>query len=357
MQKKAILHIIGTIAIFTFFTNCKDTSNSKPKTQNSKPTIEEWVYITNEDSEDLSVISTLTNEVVATIPVGKRPRGIRIAPDGKSVFVAISGSPKCPPWVNQEECKAQKSDKTKDGIAQIDVINKKILRILPAGSDPEQFDITMDSKHLIIANEDVGKASLLDIETQKMKAKTDVGKEPEGVKLSPDNSICYVTSESDHSIAVLKTSTGALLSKVKVGLRPRDIVFTQDGKRAYVSGEADASITVIDVATSQALSTFRLPAGSMPVGLVLSLDEKQLYVANGRGKTVSAIDVTNGQTLNIVEVGKRPWGIGMSSDGKFLYTANGTSNDVSVVDVETFTVVFTTVKDTCWERVLGCGCG
>lgn len=332
-----------TILILAFFTRCTDNSAVKQSaaTVVSKPAEEEWVYVTNEDSEDVSVISTTTNEVVATMPVGKRPRGIHLAPDGKSIFVALSGSPKCPPWVDQAECLKNKPDKTKDGIAQVDLVGKKILRILSAGSDPEQFDMTIDGKYIITANEDVGKASLLDAETGKIKAETAVGKEPEGVRFSPNNTLCYVTSENDHSIAVLKTETGALVTKINVGLRPRNIIFTKDGKRAYVSGEADASVTVIDVAASKPLSTFRLPAGSMPVGLVLSLDEKQLYVANGRGKTVSAIDVANGQTLNIVEVGKRPWGIGMTSDGNFIYTANGTSNDVSVVDVKTFTVVKT----------------
>jgi YVTN family beta-propeller protein len=339
-KNKAIIPVL----IFTFLISCQESQKSKSQKSeatSAKSKIEEWVYITNEDSEDLSIISTLTHEVVATIPVGKRPRGIRIAPDGKSVFVAISGSPKCPPWVNQEECRKQKPDKTKDGIAQIDVINKKILRILPAGSDPEQFDITSDAKHLIIANEDVGKASLLAIDDNKMLAETVVGKEPEGVRMSPDNTLCYVTSESDHSIAVLNTKTGALMNKINVGLRPRDIVFTHDSKRAYVSGEADASVTLIDVLANKVLATFKLPAGSMPVGLVLSLDEKTLFVANGRGKTVASLDATTGQTLNIVEVGKRPWGIGMSADGNYLYTANGTSNDVSVVDIKTFSVVKT----------------
>jgi YVTN family beta-propeller protein len=165
----------------------------------------------------------------------------------------------------------------------------------------------------------------LNIEANKMTAETEVGKEPEGVRLSPDNSLCYVTSESDHSIAVLKTSTGALLSKIKVGLRPRDIVFTHDGKRAYISGEADASVTVIDVMANQVLATFRLPAGSMPVGLVLSLDEKTLFVANGRGL-----------------------------DGQYLYTANGTSNDVSVIEIKTFSVVKTiSVGKGAWGVAVG----
>src|SRR5207342_1842990 len=67
-------------------------------------------YVTNEDSQDLTVIDTRTDSVVVTIPVGTRPRGVRVSPDGKTIFVALSGSPKCPPTMPDEECEKLKSD-------------------------------------------------------------------------------------------------------------------------------------------------------------------------------------------------------------------------------------------------------
>ncbi len=79
----------------------------------------EFAYVTNEDSHDLSIIATATNEVVATIPVGTRPRGVRVSRTGRTVYVALSGSPKCPPSMPDEECARQVVDKTKDGIAVI----------------------------------------------------------------------------------------------------------------------------------------------------------------------------------------------------------------------------------------------
>jgi YVTN family beta-propeller protein len=39
------------------------------------------LLVTNERSGDLSVIDLATERVVATVPLGKRPRGIRISPD------------------------------------------------------------------------------------------------------------------------------------------------------------------------------------------------------------------------------------------------------------------------------------
>ena len=55
------------------------------------------VYVSNEKAGDLTVISGADYRVVTHIPVGKRPRGIRVSPDGQTVYVALSGTPIEPP--------------------------------------------------------------------------------------------------------------------------------------------------------------------------------------------------------------------------------------------------------------------
>src|SRR4051812_17234526 len=53
---------------------------------------EGWMlYVSNERSGDVSVIDGPTSEVLMTISVGKRPRGIHCSPDGQFVYVALSG--------------------------------------------------------------------------------------------------------------------------------------------------------------------------------------------------------------------------------------------------------------------------
>ena len=47
------------------------------------------IFVTNEASGDLSVIDAATQTVVATAPLGKRPRGIKVSPDHKSLYVAL----------------------------------------------------------------------------------------------------------------------------------------------------------------------------------------------------------------------------------------------------------------------------
>ena len=49
-------------------------------------------FVTNEKSNDVTVIDLLTAKVVKTIPVGQRPRGVSASPDGTRVYVSNSNS-------------------------------------------------------------------------------------------------------------------------------------------------------------------------------------------------------------------------------------------------------------------------
>ncbi len=51
------------------------------------------VYVTNELSNDVSVIDVATNMVVNTIPVGPQPRPVAVSPNGAWVYVANWNEP------------------------------------------------------------------------------------------------------------------------------------------------------------------------------------------------------------------------------------------------------------------------
>jgi quinoprotein dehydrogenase-associated probable ABC transporter substrate-binding protein len=314
----------------------------------------ELVYVTNEDAGTISIISTATQKVIGEIPVGTRPRGVEVSRDGELVYVALSGSPKCPPTLPDEECAKLAADKTKDGVAVIDAGRRAVLRVLPSGSDPEEFDVDAAAGRLFVSNEDRGVLSIVDLQTGTVLHTVDVGAEPEGVRLRPDRATVYVASESDHVVTVVDAHDGAVLDRIEVGWRPRDTVFSADGSRAYVSSEHGGSVAVVDVAAGEVLETIPLPAGSLPMGLALAPDGRRLYVANGRARTVSIVDLTTADVVAGVRVGARPWGIGLTSDGRFLYTANGPTNDVSVIDTASLNVIATIrVGATPWGIAVG----
>ena len=192
----------------------------------------ERVYVTNEDGHSVSIISAATQSVLGEIAVGTRPRGVEVSDDGEQVYVALSGSPKCPPTLPDDECAKLTSDKSKDGIAIVDVRRQAVLRVLPGGSDPEEFDIDLQAGRLFVSNEDAGQLSIVDLASGAVVRSVAVGGEPEGVRLRPDRKTLYVTSESDHGVSVVDAESGAVLGNIDVGWRPRDSIFSTDGSRA-----------------------------------------------------------------------------------------------------------------------------
>jgi YVTN family beta-propeller protein len=288
----------------------------------------------------VTVIDTETNEVVANIAVGKRPRGLKLSHDATRLYVAVSGLPKCPPHIPDEECAKLERDLKADGVAVIDTRTLKLVQLLKAGSDPEQFDLSKDGRVLFVANEDTGQTTVLDVHDGSIKAQIPVGREPEGVGVSPDGRWVLVTNESDNAVSVIDTSSYKVVRAVPVGKRPRDVAFTPDGRVAYVTGEFDASLYRMAVPEGKPVErVVELRKEARPMAVVLDAKQGRLYMSTGRGGSVAVIDPADHKLLKEIPVGTRPWGIALSADGRWLYTANGPSNDVSVVDTRTLSVI------------------
>jgi YVTN family beta-propeller protein len=303
------------------------------------------VYVTNEKSGDVTVIDGGSLQVAATIPVGKRPRGIHVSPDGKLVYIALSGTPiEGPPQIDahgnpifdkKKDDDNENADKSADGIGVLEVGAQKLKTKLNAGSDPEEFALSKDGRHIYISNEDTKTASVINIGSGKREHIIPVGQEPEGVTTTPDGKQFYVTCEAGGDIYVVDTDSYSAITHFKVNGRPRSVEFLSAGGIGFIPSESAGELNVIDSVNAKVLKTITLTAGSRPMRVKLSPDEKRLYVSNGRAGTVSVFDSHSYELLDTIKVGARPWGIGISPDGKFLFAANGPSNDVSVVDLKT----------------------
>jgi YVTN family beta-propeller protein len=291
-----------------------------------------FVYVSNERSGDVTVIDGTSDAVVATFAVGKRPRGIHATPDGKRIFVTLSGSPRMAPGVETERAPA---DKTADGLAVIDVAARKVIDRWHAGSDPEQFAISKDGKLAFIANEDDASIVIVDLSSGQARGKVKVSAEPEGVAVNPASGEVYATCEEKGEIFAIAPDQQRVVAKIDVGGRPRSVAFLPDGSRGYAACENGGYIAVIDAVKHQLLSKIQLAEGSLPMDSRVSSDGKELYVSTGRGNAVVVISTEKNEIAATIPVGNRAWGIALSPDGSKLYTANGASNDVSVVDLKT----------------------
>jgi len=96
------------------------------------------VFVTNEMSGDMTVIDGDTHQVITTVQLGKRPRGIQLSADGSSLFVALSGSPIAGP--EDDESTRPPADPSADGRSQdvsiVDAESFTVVATVRAGTRP-----------------------------------------------------------------------------------------------------------------------------------------------------------------------------------------------------------------------------
>ena len=281
-------------------------------------------------------------KALATIPVGKRPRGLHASPEGAYLYVALSGSKITgPPQLDArgnpilKEDDDEESDHSADGIGVVDLGKLTLLRKLPSGSDPEEFAVSKDGKALYISNEDVATASVLDITSGKVAHIVRVKKEPEGVALSPDGKFVYVTCETGGEVVVIDTARNKAVAEIAIGGRPRTVAFLPDGSRAFIPSETEGTITVVDTATFKPLKYHQAAGGLAADGHALGRGEEAALCQHRPRRERSASLIPRPARSSR----RYPWARGRGAwgwlpDGKTLFVANGPSNDVSVIDLD-----------------------
>jgi YVTN family beta-propeller protein len=274
------------------------------------------------------------------VAVGKRPRGLALTRNGTRLYVAVSGLPKCPPPMSDEDCARLPRDRTADGVVVMDTATLRPLPVIRGVSDPERVALSPDDRTLFVTDEDAARLSVVDALHGTLLAGVTIGREPEGVRVSPNGHWVLTTSEEDNTVAIIDARRYSLLRTVTVGKRPRDLAFSPDSREAYVSGEGDASVFRVPLPGGDpAMRLLQLRKEARPMGVALDARRNRLYVSTGHAGTIAVISVRDGELVGEIAVGGRPWGISLTDHGDRLVTANGPTGEVAVVDTQTLAVV------------------
>jgi len=299
-----------------------------------------WVCVAHERSGDLTIVDGTTRRVVATIPLGKRARGVHASPDGRTLFVALRGTPIAGADESHSSTTVAafpngRAEAGPDGIAVVDLAKRRVTRMLPGGSDPTEFAVTADGQRLFVADAGAGTVDAVRVRDGRVEHRVRVENGPEGVSVSPDGRSVYVACGAAGAVSVIDGRTGEAVGRIDVGGRPRAVAFLPDGSCAFVPSETEGKLRVIDTASRKVTKTLTLPAGSRPAGVAMRPDGKVLYVTTGAGDAVAVVDPVTETLQGKIEAGEEAGGAALSPDGRTLYVANGSSNDVSVIDTRT----------------------
>jgi len=271
------------------------------------------VYVTNTDSDCVTLIDRQRDMVVATIAVGKAPIGIVATTDGHKLYVANSGS---------------------DTISVIDTATNMVTNtIRNFGYSPAELALSSDDETLYATNPDSDNVSVIDTVSCTVTSRISVGKRPRCILIDEDRRKVYVTNTESHTISVIDISTQSVENTITVGLNPTGMLIHEDN--LYVANSGSNSIYVLDLPSYTTTKT--ISVGQKPTWLLSGLRER-VYVSNTNSNQISFVYPDMGLVTRNVSVGALPSKMAMDQLRRKLYVVNSMSEDVSVIDLPTYNV-------------------
>jgi len=228
---------------------------------------------------------------VATVEVGHHPAHVVSDRDGKRVFVTDSES---------------------NTVSVVDLNTGGIVKAIPTGSYPHGLRLSPDGQELFIANVEDGSVSVIDVASLEELARISVGKAPVQVGFTPDGTRVYVSLRDENKVAVIDRAARQVITKIDVGRNPIQVFATPDGRYVYVANQGsdtdpDNRVSIIDVASNEVVKTLTVGAGAH--GVTISTDGQFAYVTNIKDNSVSVIDAASQTVVRTIPVGEGPNGI------------------------------------------------
>jgi gliding motility-associated-like protein len=308
------------------FTAVNNGNNAVTATITATPTAAGFAYITDESSNDVTVINTLTHSVITTIAVGTEPWGVSVSPDGTRVYVANNNN------INGGY----------PGIGTVSVISaltNTVISTITVGSAPYGVVISPDGSLVYVTNTNGGTVSVIDTKTNSVVSNISIST-PTGITISPDEKWLYVTSAwgANLLLYVINTTTNSVVSTIPINSYSSGLTISRDGTRLYLTLNDANEVMVINTATNAVITT--IPVGTEPVGVSILPDGSKLYVTNLASKSVSIINTATNTVISTLPTSGNPYGLSVTPDGKDVYVANNyvanqNSGNVSVINTTT----------------------
>jgi len=168
---------------------------------NSTSTI---AYVSLQDSDQLMAIDLATQTPLWTIPVGKTPADLYLAPDDKTLLIGLTG-----------ESDVQVFDVS--GAAP------KYLKRIPTGEGAHAFRSQGDKQHVFVSNRAANTISRIDV---KKLTVVDTYKTPPGpdcMEMLADGKTLLVTARWAGKLAVIDLDKKAVVKQVPVGKSPHGV--------------------------------------------------------------------------------------------------------------------------------------
>ncbi len=281
------------------------------------------VYVADPASDNVTVISSVSNTQVTTIPVGSNPWGVAVDQANNTIFVSNYGG---------------------GTVSVINGTTNAVIHTIIVGSNPKGIAVNTDLALAYVANSGSNTVSVISTKTFAVVATVPVGSGPQGVAVGPSPTYTvFVTDYGSNTVSVVDLLYH--VSTVTVGSNPWGVAVSA-ADDVYVTNSGSGSVSVLDGSTFVTVATINV--GGMPQGIAIG--GTTAYVANAATNTLSEINtgtnlvITSTTPAIPIPVGTTPWGVALIAGGPNLaWVTNSGTNTVSVINLSTNLLVATII--------------
>ena len=324
------------------------------------------IWVVNPDNDSVAVIDASSHQKLAEIPVGRSPRSLARAADGRI-------------WV---------TSKLDAGISIIgSQLSVEQTVKLPAASQPHGLVFDPEARHAYVALEATGQILQLEPLTAAVRASLDVGPTPRHLSIAADGRTLYVSrfitppvpgedtatprlAEASAEVLLIDTANFSLRGSIKLQHSDRPdaehggrgipnylgaLAISPAGHSAWLPSKQDniargslrdgrnlnhentvrAISSVIDLGSEQEIYAARIDHDNAGIASAAVFDPLGLllFVALENTREIAVIDTLTRQAIARFEVGRAPQGLVISPDGATLYVQNYMDRSVTVTDI------------------------
>lgn len=259
--------------------------------------------------------------LVATIPVGRAPTYLAVAPDGACVYAASDGM-----------------------LTVIETAGNTVMAKLSIDPNPTGIAVTPNAARALITFLLAFRMTVLETTTNTLGTAIGLptGRVAGGfgrIAVLPDGRAAWVANQENEMLAIVRTD-GSDVQRRDIDMRPFDIAFSPDGRLAYVAGCKQECVpgTVELIDTAQRSTQGHISVGTRPYRIAMAPDGGQFYTTNLGDGSLSVVDVRAQSVIATVHVGVEPTGLALARDGSVAYASSAQLGTVTAIDTVTHAI-------------------
>jgi YVTN family beta-propeller protein len=234
------------------------------------------LYISNVNSNSISVFSTASNTVTAVIALPAQPGNISVDTNVGKIYVVQNAS---------------------KAVGVYDQKTRAFIKSIPVGNNPGTVVGSEGLGRVVVNNINDKTMSVIDVTTDTVIATIPVGTGT-SANFAEINSIwgkAWLPNATDGTVSVVDLTTNTVAATVSVGAVPVEAVVDSSGGDVYVVNQGSNSVTILDPATNSVTGT--LPVGGSPWRTTFTRVHDYLLVLNTNGNSTTTPD-----TLTIADL-------------------------------------------------------